>query len=90
MTADARGAAIYAPGGRCCARASRFAQPELADALERLGAEGAAPFYTGDIARGDRRWLAERGGLLTRRGPRGLRAWSTARPVRAPTAAATC
>ncbi len=40
-------------------------QPELGDALERLGAEGPTPFYTGDIAAAIVAWLGERGGLLT-------------------------
>ena len=46
------------PGGAratSCPTAGRaggepFRDPALADALERLGAEGAAPFYTGDVA----------------------------------------
>jgi gamma-glutamyltranspeptidase / glutathione hydrolase len=38
---------------------------ELADALERLGGEGAAPFYTGDIAAAVSGWLGERGGSVT-------------------------
>ena len=38
---DARGAArCTRPTGGCCARARRCANPELADALERLGARG--------------------------------------------------
>jgi gamma-glutamyltranspeptidase/glutathione hydrolase len=41
------------------------AQPELADALERLGAEGSAAFYTGDLAERVCDWIAERGGLLS-------------------------
>jgi len=40
--------------------------PELGDALERLGLEGAEPFYRGDIAAAISDWLAERGGSLTR------------------------
>ena len=38
------------PPGTRCARATRFRSPELGDTIERLGAEGAAPFYTGDLA----------------------------------------
>jgi gamma-glutamyltranspeptidase/glutathione hydrolase len=38
----------------------------MGDALERLGAEGAAPFYTGDIAEAVVRRLEEEGGVLTR------------------------
>ena len=40
--------------------------PELADAIERLAVEGAAPFYTGDIAHKVSDWVMERGGTLTR------------------------
>ncbi len=40
--------------------------PELADALDRLGADGAAPFYTGDIGRAASDWVRARGGMLTR------------------------
>ncbi len=39
--------------------------PELADALDRLGAEGPAPFYTGDIGRAVSEWVRARGGMLT-------------------------
>ncbi len=42
------------------------AQPELADALERLAAEGAAPFYTGDVAEAVADWVTSRGGSLSR------------------------
>ena len=40
--------------------------PALADALERFGAEGPAPFYTGDVAAAVVDWVRERGGTLTR------------------------
>jgi gamma-glutamyltranspeptidase/glutathione hydrolase len=40
--------------------------PALADALERLGAEGSAPFYTGDIGAAVSDWVLARGGALTR------------------------
>jgi gamma-glutamyltranspeptidase/glutathione hydrolase len=39
--------------------------PDLADALERLGAEGAQPFYEGEIAQRVAAWIAERGGALS-------------------------
>jgi len=38
---------------------------ELADGLELLGAEGAAPFYGGRVGRALAAWLGERGGTLT-------------------------
>ena len=43
-----------------------FRDPELAETIERLGAEGAAPFYTGDIAAAVIAELEPRGGVLTR------------------------
>jgi gamma-glutamyltranspeptidase/glutathione hydrolase len=57
--------ALFAPAGRPLAAGEVFRSEELGDALERLGAEGAAPFYTGDVAEAVIAWTAERGGLLT-------------------------
>src|SRR3954464_9148963 len=42
-----------------------FADPDLADTIERLGADGAAPFYSGDIAAAVVAELEPRGGVLT-------------------------
>ena len=53
------------PTGELLRAGERLRQPELADALERLGAEGSRPFYEGDIAAAIVDWVAERGGLLT-------------------------
>jgi gamma-glutamyltranspeptidase/glutathione hydrolase len=39
--------------------------PDVADGLERLAAEGAAPFYTGEVAAAVCDWVGERGGLLS-------------------------
>ncbi len=39
--------------------------PALADGLERLAAEGAAPFYTGEVATAVCDWVGERGGRLS-------------------------
>ena len=48
-TAESR--ALFMPGGpSAAARASGSWTRELGDALERLAAEGAEPFYTGEIA----------------------------------------
>jgi gamma-glutamyltranspeptidase / glutathione hydrolase len=57
-------AALWAPDGRLLAEGELLANPELADALERLGREGAKPFYEGDVAAAVCAWLAERGGSL--------------------------
>jgi gamma-glutamyltranspeptidase/glutathione hydrolase len=43
-----------------------MSDPELAEALERFAAEGAAPFYRGDIAAAVADWVCARGGTLTR------------------------
>jgi gamma-glutamyltranspeptidase/glutathione hydrolase len=58
-------AALFAPRGVLLGVGGAVRQPELADALELLGAEGAAPFYTGDIARAVVAWVQGRGGYLT-------------------------
>ena len=56
--------AIYAPEGRILGAGESFVFPELGDALERLGAEGAEPFYRGEIAATVAEWVRERGGTL--------------------------
>jgi gamma-glutamyltranspeptidase/glutathione hydrolase len=48
--------------------------PELADALLRLGAEGVEPFYRGDIAASVREWVWDRGGSLSAEDLAGYRA----------------
>jgi gamma-glutamyltranspeptidase/glutathione hydrolase len=58
-------AALWAPAGRVLREGEVLRNPELGDALERLGREGAAPFYTGDIATAVSDWLRERGGSVT-------------------------
>jgi gamma-glutamyltranspeptidase/glutathione hydrolase len=58
-------AAVFAPDGHLPRVGDTVRQPELADALERLGTEGPSPFYTGDIACAIVDWVSERGGMLT-------------------------
>jgi gamma-glutamyltranspeptidase/glutathione hydrolase len=58
-------AAQFAPGGRALAEGEPFRSPELAETLERFGAEGAAPFHTGDLAVAAVDWVARGGGTLT-------------------------
>jgi gamma-glutamyltranspeptidase/glutathione hydrolase len=65
-TSTPESAALFAPEGRLLGAGDTIRQPELADALERLGAEGAEPFYGGDIGSAIVDWLAARGGMLTR------------------------
>jgi gamma-glutamyltranspeptidase/glutathione hydrolase len=65
IRSTAQASALFAPAGRLLRAGERVVQPELGDALERLGAEGARPFYEGDIAGAIVEWLGERGGIVT-------------------------
>jgi gamma-glutamyltranspeptidase / glutathione hydrolase len=62
-TAESR--AAFAPDGRALREGELFRSAELAETIERFGAEGAAPFYTGDLADAVVDWLGARGGQLT-------------------------
>ena len=66
VTSTAESTAIFSPAGELLTEGQALRQPELADALELFGQEGAAPFHTGEIAAAVADWLAERGGLVTR------------------------
>jgi gamma-glutamyltranspeptidase/glutathione hydrolase len=59
------GRAIYAPEGRLLQAGERVRMPELADLLERLGAEGPGFLYEGDTAKAISTHVLERGGLLS-------------------------
>ena len=65
VTSTPEAAALFAPEGSVLRAGEKLRQPDLAEALERLGNEGAAPFYTGDIASAIATWVSERGGMLT-------------------------
>ena len=54
------------PNGELLAEGDVFRFPELGDALERFGEEGAAPFYAGEIGEAISNWVLERGGTLAR------------------------
>jgi gamma-glutamyltranspeptidase/glutathione hydrolase len=58
-------AALFAPAGRLLREGDTFTNPDLAAALELLGRDGAAPFYTGEVAAAVIRWLDGRGAMLT-------------------------
>jgi gamma-glutamyltranspeptidase / glutathione hydrolase len=58
-------AALWAPHGTVLREGETMRNPDLADALERFGREGAEPFYRGEIATAVCDWLAERGGSLS-------------------------
>ena len=68
-------AALWAPAGHVLREGEVLRNPELGDALERLGREGAEPFYRGDIAGAVSDWLRERGGSVTRAALERYRAW---------------
>jgi gamma-glutamyltranspeptidase / glutathione hydrolase len=74
---------LYAPEGRPLAEGDVFRFPELAEALERFGAEGAEPFYRGEVAAALSGYVAEHGGTL---GPADLAGYEAIerRPIRAP------
>jgi gamma-glutamyltranspeptidase/glutathione hydrolase len=65
LTSTPECAALWAPTGRVLSEGELLRNPELGDALERLGREGSRPFYDGDIARAVCDWLGARGGSLT-------------------------
>ncbi len=66
VTSTPEAAALFAPRDRLLRAGDRMLQPELADALARLGDEGARPFYTGDLGDAVADWIGERGGLVSR------------------------
>ncbi|MFL5869853.1 MAG: gamma-glutamyltransferase family protein, partial [Solirubrobacterales bacterium] len=57
-------AALYAPDGDILGTGDVFRFPDLGDALERLGAEGAEPFYRGEVAAAISDAVLERGGTV--------------------------
>jgi gamma-glutamyltranspeptidase/glutathione hydrolase len=59
------GAERFAPGGSPLREGDLFRDAELAATIERLGTEGAEPFYRGDIAAAVIAELEPRGGVLT-------------------------
>jgi gamma-glutamyltranspeptidase/glutathione hydrolase len=67
-------AALFAPAGRLLREGEPFRSRELGDTIERLGAEGAEPFYAGEVAHAVVEFLGERGGALTAEDLAGYRA----------------
>lgn len=57
--------AAYAHGGALLKEGDRQRSADLGDTIERLGSEGAAPFYRGDIADAVVATVAGGGGVLT-------------------------
>jgi len=66
VTSTPECAALFAPRGTLLRAGDRMLQPELAEAMQRLGGEGARPFYEGDIGAAIADWLQQRGGLISR------------------------
>ena len=64
LTSTPECASLWAPEGHVLGEGELLRNPELGDALDRLGADGAEPFYRGDIAASVCEWLAARGGSL--------------------------
>jgi gamma-glutamyltranspeptidase / glutathione hydrolase len=58
--------ALLMPDDRVPQAGDVLRNPELGDSLDRLGAEGAAPFYDGEIGALVSDYVCERGGTLTR------------------------
>lgn len=65
LARDEAAAAAFLPGGRAPREGERFAVPTLALTLERFAAEGAAPFYTGELAERIVTAVAAAGGVLS-------------------------
>jgi gamma-glutamyltranspeptidase / glutathione hydrolase len=57
---------LYAPRGRTLREGETFRFPELAEALERFGADGAEPFCRGEVADALSDFVVARGGTLGR------------------------
>ena len=74
---------LYAPAGRRLREGETFRFPELAEALERFGAEGAEPFYRGELAAALSEFVVAHGGTL---GPGDFAAYEAIErmPIRAP------
>jgi gamma-glutamyltranspeptidase/glutathione hydrolase len=72
---------LYAPTGRTLREGDVFRFAELAEALERFGAEGAEPFRRGEVAAALSDYVIEHGGTL---GPGDLAGYETIerRPIR--------
>jgi gamma-glutamyltranspeptidase / glutathione hydrolase len=67
LTSTPAASAIYAPGGRMLRAGERIRLLDLADTLERLGAEGPGCMRDGELARLVVEHLAETGGDVTAR-----------------------
>jgi gamma-glutamyltranspeptidase/glutathione hydrolase len=73
---------LYAPEGERLREGDLFRFPDLAEALERFAADGAEPFYRGDVAATLGDFVSQHGGIL---GPSDLARYEAIerRPIRA-------
>jgi gamma-glutamyltranspeptidase/glutathione hydrolase len=62
-TEESRGR--YCNDGRVPREGDVVTDPELADGIERLARDGAAPFYTGDVGAAVSEWVRSRGGTVS-------------------------
>jgi gamma-glutamyltranspeptidase/glutathione hydrolase len=74
LTSTPECAALWAPNGHVLREGEVLSNPDLGDALELLGSDGAEPFYRGEIAARVCEWLSERGGWLVLEDLAGYRA----------------
>lgn len=83
LTSTPESAAVYAPEGHYQGVGDVFRYPDMANALELFGSEGAEPFMTGHVAEKVAGWVEERGGTL---GAEDLRAYRPLErePIRIP------
>jgi gamma-glutamyltranspeptidase/glutathione hydrolase len=65
LTSTPECAALWAPEGHVLREGETLRNPELSQSLLRLAADGAQPFYRGDVAAAVCAWLRARGGSLT-------------------------
>ena len=64
-TATPEAREIYAPEGRILGEGDIFRYPDLGDALDRYGAEGASALCSGDVAERIEEYIVSRGGTLS-------------------------
>jgi gamma-glutamyltranspeptidase/glutathione hydrolase len=74
LTSTPECAALWAPAGRVLEEGELLRNHALGDALQRLGEEGAEPFYRGDIAARVCEWMHAHGGALDAENLAGYRA----------------
>ena len=65
LTSTPECAALWAPQGRVLREGELLRNPELGEALLRLGSEGVEPFYRGEVAAAVCDWVWARGGSLS-------------------------